>query len=144
MNATTIGLTATTVVLWGLIPIIDKLALAQFAASPLVGIAIRAASVAVLAVPLAAAFGQGATSLRAMPPAAVALFVASGVVSLLLSQYTYYALLQQANVSRVFPFLFSAAPLVTILIGVLWLGETMSPRQVLGALLVIGGGLLLL
>lgn len=144
MNAHTLALTAVTVVLWGLIPILDKLALSHFAASPLVGIAIRAASVAVLAVPLAAAFGQGATSIRAMPPVAIALFMASGVVSLLLAQYAYYALLQQAEVSRVFPFLFGAAPVVTILLGVLVLGETMTLKQVVGALLVVGGGLLLL
>ena len=144
MNATTFGLTAATIVLWGLIPIFDKLALAQFQASPLVGIAIRAAAVAVLAVPLAAAYGDGAASLKAMPPLAVGLYVASGVVSLLLAQYAYYALLRQADVSRVFPFLFAAAPLVTIAVGVLALGETLTARQAIGALLVIGGGLLLL
>lgn len=144
MNATTLALTAITVVLWGLIPILDKMALAHYAASPLVGIAIRAAGVAVLAVPLAATFGEGGRTIRAMPPAAIGLFLASGVVSLLLAQYAYYALLKQAEVSRVFPFLFSAAPIVTMVLGVVWLGETLSAKQVLGALLVIGGGLLLL
>ncbi|MFP5502053.1 MAG: EamA family transporter [Candidatus Sericytochromatia bacterium] len=144
MNASTLALTAITIFLWGLIPILDKLALSQFHASPLVGIAIRATAVAVLAVPLAIGLGEGSKSLREMPPAAIALFVASGVVSLLLSQFTYYKLLQQANVSRVFPFLFSAAPLVTILIGVLFLKEPLSLKQALGAALVIGGGLLLL
>lgn len=144
MNATTLTLTAITIFLWGLIPILDKLALSQFHASPLVGIAIRAAGVAVLAVPLAIGLGDGGKSIRAMPPAAIALFIASGVVSLLLSQFTYYKLLQQANVSRVFPFLFSAAPLVTLLIGVLFLKEPLSLKQAIGAALVIGGGLLLL
>lgn len=144
MTPTTIALTVVTVVLWGVIPIFDKLALSYFAASPLVGIAIRAAGVAVLAVPLAAAFGDGGKAIRQMPPQAVALFLASGVVSLLLAQYAYYALLKQAEVSRVFPFLFSAAPIVTMVIGVVGLGETLSAKQVVGALLVIGGGLLLL
>lgn len=144
MNPTTLTLTAVTVVLWGLIPIIDKLALSHFAASPLVGIAIRAAGVAVLAVPLAAAYGEGGKAIRAMPPAAIGLYLASGVVSLLLAQYAYYALLKQADVSRVFPFLFSAAPIVTMVLGVAVLGETLSAKQVIGALLVIGGGLLLL
>lgn len=144
MNPTTLALTAVTILLWGLIPIFDKLALSQFAASPLVGIAIRAAGVAVLAVPLAATFGKGGEAIKAMPPAAIALFVASGVSSLLLSQFTYYKLLQQANVSRVFPLLFSAAPLVTLVIGVVALKEPMTLKQVLGALLVVGGGLLLL
>lgn len=144
MNATTFGLTIATVLLWGLIPIFDKLALASYPASPLVGIAVRVVGVVVLAVPLAATVGNGAQALRAMPPGAIALFIASGVSSLLLSQYTYYRLLQQADVARVFPFLFSAAPLVTLALGVLFLGEHLSAKQALGALLVIGGGLLLL
>ena len=33
MNATTLALTAITVVLWGLIPILDKMALAHYAAN---------------------------------------------------------------------------------------------------------------
>src|SRR5689334_18713432 len=144
MNWTTIGLTLVTILLWGLIPIFDKLALSQVVASPLVGIAIRTVGVSVLAVPLALTIGRGLPSLQAMPPGAIALFVASGVTSLLLSQFTYYKLLQQAEVSRVFPLLFSAAPLVTIIIGTLFLKETMTAKQVVGALLVVGGGLLLL
>lgn len=144
MNTTTWGLTILTIVLWGLIPVIDKVALGQHAASPLVGIAIRATAVALVAVPLAVYYGDGAATLRAMPSPTIGLYVASGVVSLLLAQYAYYALLGQADVSKVFPFLFSAAPLVTIALGVLALGETLSAKQALGALLVIGGGLLLL
>lgn len=144
MNLATLALTGATIGLWGLIPILDKLALSQYSASPLVGIAIRAAGVAVLAVPLAAAYGDASRVMRAMPVQGVLLFVASGVVSLLLSQYTYYALLKQADVSRVFPFLFSAAPLVTLVLGVVFLKEPMTFKQLLGALLVVGGGLLLL
>ncbi len=140
----TLLLTALTVLLWGLIPIFDKLALSQFSASPLVGIAIRTVAVSVFTLPLAATIGNGAATMKAMPPMAIALFVASGLASLLLSQYSYYSLLQRADVSRVFPFLFSAAPVVTILVGVFAMGETMTLKQVLGILLVIGGGLLLL
>jgi uncharacterized membrane protein len=144
MNLSTLALTLVTVLLWGLIPILDKLALSQFAASPLVGIAIRTVGVAVIALPLGLTFGNGSSALKAMPPMAIALFVASGITSLLLSQYSYYALLQRADVSRVFPFLFSAAPVVTLLIGVFALGETLTLKQLLGVLLVVGGGLLLL
>lgn len=144
MNAATIGLTLATIVLWGLIPIVDKLALGAHPASPLVGIAIRATAVCALALPLALVWGDGAAALRALPPRAWLFYVASGVISLLIAQYAYYALLQQADVSRVFPFLFAAAPLVTLAVGVGALGEVLTARQLLGAALVIGGGLLLL
>lgn len=144
MTPATLGLTAATILLWGLIPIVDKLALSQHAASPLVGIAIRSAAVALLALPLAFAYGEGVASLRSMPTSTLLLYVASGIISLLLAQYTYYALLKQHDVARVFPFLFSAAPVVTLAVGVLFLGESLSAKQAIGALLVIGGGLLLL
>lgn len=144
MSLPTYALTLVTIVLWGLIPIFDKLALTHFSASPLVGIAIRTVGVSVLAVPLAISVGKAGTSLKAMPPVAIALFLASGIVSLLLAQYSYYSLLQRSEVSRVFPFLFSAAPVVTMVIGVFGLGESLNLKQVLGACLVIGGGLLLL
>ena len=136
--------TLITVVLWGLIPIFDKLALNQTSASPLIGIAIRVVGVTVIAVPLALTVGRGGTALPTLSLATVLLFTASGVASLLLSQYSYYTLLKQADVSRVFPFLFTAAPVVTMLIGVLVLGEHLSLKQGLGAVLVLTGGLLLL
>ncbi|MNL68870.1 EamA-like transporter family protein [compost metagenome] len=63
---------------------------------------------------------------------------------MLLAQYCYYLLLQRADVSRVFPFLFSAAPVVTMLIGVFGLKETLSAKQIVGATLVVIGGLFLL
>lgn len=72
----------------GLIPIFDKLALSQVSASPLLGITIRTVGVAVIALPLAAAFGKGLGDVRAVPPAAIARFVASGVASLFLAQYS--------------------------------------------------------
>ncbi|MEB3198541.1 MAG: EamA family transporter [Candidatus Sericytochromatia bacterium] len=140
----TLLLTLVTVLLWGLIPIIDKLALNHQATSPLLGITIRACAVAVLALPALALSGNGWQALRQVPPSALALFAASGIVSLLLAQYTYYALLKQADVSRLFPFLFAAAPVVTMVLGVVYLGETWRARQVLGAILVILGGILLL
>lgn len=144
MSIPTLSLTLLTIFLWGLIPILDKMALGHFSASPLVGIAIRAAGVAVLAVPLAAVMTDGISAARSMPPQAIALFLASGVVSLLLSQYTYYLLLKQAEVSKVFPFLFSAAPVVTLILGTVFLGESMSLKQITGVCLVIAGGVLLL
>lgn len=152
MSLSTIALTCLTVLLWGGIPILDKLALARFTGHPLVGIAIRAGAVAVLVVPVAWMVARGGASRgltdgqdhAASPWVAYGLFAASGIVSLLLSQFTYYRLLQRADVSRVFPFLFSAAPVVTMVLGVLVLQENLTLRQLLGAALVIGGGLLLL
>ena len=137
-------LTLTVIALWGLIPILDKLALNAAPASALTGLAIRAGVVAAVALPLAVFAGNGLAELRALPPRAIALYVASGVTSLLLAQYAYYALLRQAEVSRVFPMLFAATPVVTMAIAYLALGEQPTPVRLAGAALVIGGSLLLL
>lgn len=144
MSPTTLALMLATIVLWGIIPVIDKLAVGHAAISPLVGIAVRAGAVAVLAVPLAFVAGDGAAALRALPWRVLGLYAASGMVSLLLAQYTYYALLRQADVARVFPLLFAAAPIVTVALAVGLLGETLSWKQALGTLLIVGGGLLML
>lgn len=144
MSLPTIALTLVTIFLWGLIPIFDKLALTHFSASPLLGIAIRTLGVSAIAVPLALTIGKGTRMAREMSPLAIGLFLASGITSMLLAQYCYYLLLQRADVSRVFPFLFSAAPVVTMLIGVFGLKETLSAKQIVGAALVVVGGLFLL
>ncbi|MNX60110.1 4-amino-4-deoxy-L-arabinose-phosphoundecaprenol flippase subunit ArnE [compost metagenome] len=144
MSLQTILLTLATIFLWGLIPIFDKLALSHFSTSPLVGIAIRTVGVSAIAIPLALTIGKGTRLIRELPPLAVGLFLASGITSMLLAQYCYYLLLQRVDVSRVFPFLFSAAPVVTMLIGVFGLKETLSAKQIVGAALVVVGGLFLL
>lgn len=149
MTLNTLFLTGVTVLLWGLIPVLDKLALARFTGHPMIGIAIRVGTVALLAIPGAwvlarGGHGRSGNLSGSTPWSAYALFAASGLISLLVSQYAYYRLLQRADVSRVFPFLFSAAPVVTMVLGVVLLHESLSLRQILGAVLVIGGGLLLL
>jgi transporter family protein len=144
LTGTTWLLVGATAILWGIIPIIDKLALNHSTVSPWLGIGLRAGAVTFLAWPFLLWGTPGIAGLRAISWQAAGLFIASGIISLLLAQYCYYALLQQAGVARIFPFLFSAAPMVTLLCGVLVLGESLTLKQFLGALLVIGGGLLLL
>jgi uncharacterized membrane protein len=133
-----------TAILWGLIPIVDKLALNQSTVDPWVGIALRAGAVTLLVWPALLVFGPGVPALRTLSWQAAGLFITSGVVSLLIAQYAYYALLKQADVAKVFPLLFAAAPLVTLFCGAIFLGESLTLKQWLGALLVIGGGILLL
>lgn len=116
MNATTAGLAAATILLWGAIPILDKAALALAPSAAIWGMGIRAAAAAVVIAPLVA-WHSGTEELQAMPPFAVALYVASGVASLVLGQYAYYALLQQAAASRVYPLVFGLAPLITVVIA---------------------------
>lgn len=144
MNTNAAFFAAVTILLWGLIPIFDKLALGNQSVSPVLGIAIRAGGVALVAVPLAFALDRSAGTWKALPASTVFFFLASGIASLLVSQYTYYKLLQQGDVSRIFPLLFSAAPVVSVLVSVLVLHESLNLKQAIGIIFVILGGVLLL
>ncbi|MEB3237336.1 MAG: DMT family transporter [Candidatus Sericytochromatia bacterium] len=133
-----------TTLLWGLVPVFDKLALERAAGSPLVGVAARLATAALIGLPLLFSAAGGTSAFRRIPPAAWGWFAASGLASLVVAQIAWYALLKDAAVSRTFPFMFAAAPVVTIVVGMLVLHEPLNLRQVLGALLVVIGGTLLL
>lgn len=50
----------------------------------------------------------------------------------------YYSVLKQDLASRVIPII-SGAPLVTVLLSILFLGEPFSWRRVLGAILIVAG-----
>ena len=50
----------------------------------------------------------------------------------------YYSILKQDLASRVVPII-AGAPLVTVLLSVLFLGEPFSWKRLLGALLIVGG-----
>lgn len=144
MTVQTWALVLVTTLLWGLVPVFDKLALSRAADSPLAGVAVRLAAAALVGLPLLFAAAGGAGAFRRIPPTAWGWFAASGLASLVVAQIAWYALLKDAQVSRTFPFMFAAAPVVTLLLGVLVLHEPLTLRQVLGALLVVLGGALLL
>ncbi|MBM3259303.1 MAG: EamA family transporter [Candidatus Sericytochromatia bacterium] len=138
------SLVLVTTLLWGLVPLFDKLALTRAADSPLAGVAVRLATAALIGLPLLFAASGGTGAFRRIPPTAWGWFAASGLASLVIAQIAWYALLKDAQVSKTFPFMFAAAPVVTLLLGVLVLHEPLTLRQVIGGVLVVLGGALLL
>ena len=143
-GAATWALAAWVALLWGLIPIFDRVALAAAPGTAWQGLAVRALSVGLVALPLAWHWGGGWAPFAALPAKAWLAYLASGFVSLLVAQHAYYLLVQQVGVAKLFPFLFAAAPAVTVVVGVLFLGEAVNLRQALGLALVVAGSLLLL
>lgn len=127
--------------LWGLIPILDRVALAAAPGTAWQGLAIRALGVGLVAFPAVWAWGGGWAPFAALPAKAWLAYLASGFVSLLLAQHAYYLLLQQQGAAKVFPILFAAAPAVTVLLGLGLLGEALSWKQALGLALVVAGSL---
>lgn len=133
-----------TLVLWGLIPIFDKLALDAKKIPPLIGICIRV-SVAVLALlPLLFAAPHLREGWSELPMRQLLGFAASGIISLVIAQYFYYEALRDTQVSKLFPLLFGGAPVVSMVLGWLVLGEKISALTAAGGVLITVGSVLIL
>ena len=145
LNTRTTAYIITTLVLWGLIPIFDKLALDAKKIPPFIGIGIRV-SVAVLALlSLLYAAPHLREGWNSLGMRQILGFAASGIISLVIAQYFYYEALRDSQVSKLFPLLFGGAPVVSIFLGWLVLGEKISGITAAGgALITIGSVLLLL
>ena len=132
-----------TLLLWGAIPIMDKLGLSHETASPEAGLIIRllaAALVLAIAVPFSASLKQ---SIASISWKGVFIFALSGVISMIIAQYFYYSALKEKDVAKWFPILFGGAPVVTIVLGWCFLGEAVTTVHWLGCGLIVFGSALL-
>jgi transporter family protein len=68
--------------------------------------------------------------------------IMSGMCSGLLGQWTYYKALKYADASRVVPIV-GGYPLIAFALAVLFLGESITPQKLGGAMLVVAGIVLL-
>ncbi len=88
---------------------------------------------------LVMAIGGG---LGTLPVGAVALLVASGVVSLGIGDSLYVASLPHIGVSRAHPISITLFPLFTFIVAATWLGEVITPSTLAGSALIIVGVIL--
>ena len=124
-----------TTLLWGVTPIIEKVALTKV--DPLVGVTIRSALVTAGLFVLTFLAGKG-KALMEVDGRSFLLFGASGMMAGLLGMWTYYAALKMEATSKIVP-IAASYPLVTALLSVLILREEVTlPRVVGTAFIVIG------
>ncbi len=128
-----------TVVLWGTTPLIDKVALRTVAADT--GLCVRAFTAAVILAIYALARGKFGEIVHA-DTKGVLCFVVSAVLVSVAAQWTYFAALQRTEVSRLVPFT-ATYPLVAAILAVLLLHEAFTVTKFAGAVLIVGGLLLL-
>ena len=128
-----------TAALWGIATVLDKLALARL--QPLVGVAARSVAISVVAVAaLAATMRERAW--EGVDARSWIFVIMSGMCSGLLGQWTYYKALKYAEASRVVPIV-GGYPLIAFALAVLFLGESITPQKLGGAMLVVAGIVLL-
>lgn len=120
---------------WGLAPIAAKLALHRV--SPIIGMGARSLIAAVMVSAWLLATGQ----FRAMPSVsgrpAVWLLVEAILATVVGDAFYFYAL-KQGHAGQV-SLVLASSPLITLGVAALLLGESLSPQKVIGALLIVGG-----
>ena len=127
-----------TVVLWGIAPIFDKAGLQG--TSPFVGAIFRNASVGVIMIAVALFSGK-TKEIVSMDGRSMTYFILSSICAGALGVFTYYKALQSAPTSKIVP-LASTYPLITALLSVAFLGESVTLTRFFGIILIICGILL--
>ena len=125
--------------LWGLSPIFEKLGLAS--TKPLVGLCARTFAITVVLGATLLLAGEGKALLR-LDPKSLALFAAGGITGGLLGHWTYFAALKHWEASKVVP-LAATYPLVALVLGVIFLNESLSLQKAVGVVLIVLGVVLL-
>ena len=129
-------LLALTIIFWGTAPILDKAAL-KAGGDPFLGTILRGLFLGVMMTVTALLFGK-VKPLFAMPGKAVWYFVISGFLAGGLGVFTYFKALQMGPTSKIVP-LAAIYPLVTAILSVMYLNETLTIARASGIVLIIAG-----
>ncbi len=128
-----------TALLWGIVPILEKVGLRQ--APPLAGLAVRSAGV-ILGLLFLLIFSPPWPELAKMPPKTIVCLLSAGLLASFIAQIAFYHALKVGQVSMVVP-ISGSYPLIAFILGILILGEKLTLAKTFGAAFVIAGIFLL-
>ncbi|MFH1877615.1 MAG: DMT family transporter [Candidatus Omnitrophota bacterium] len=121
--------------IWGVVPVMEKLGLTR--TEPFTALFFRCLGV-VAGIILLGMFIVKPHHLRHADTRSVLLLVLSGFLASFVAQVAFYHGLKTGEVSRVVP-IAGCFPLVTFILGVVVLGESVTPVKLLGMGLVLAG-----
>ncbi len=122
--------------IWGVAPIVEKMGLAEI--SPLPGVFLRSMSVFAGGLVIAV-FSPGVIKALAGYSMKSMIFICLGGVSAsIIGSIFFYHALKYGEVSRVVP-IGASFPLVSVILGVVFLNEGVTVSKVVGILFVMGG-----
>lgn len=133
-----IGLLIMTIIFWGTVPIIDKLALKG--GPPFSGIIVRSCAIFLCVIFFSLISGE-IRKIAALPPLTVLLFSMGGIMAGCFGVFTYFSLLKVDLMTRIVP-LCATYPLLTALLGYFFLGEPFSWQRLIGTFLIVTGVIL--
>ena len=120
---------------WGVVPIFEKVGLRQ--TMPLAGLFYRSVGVMV-GMLLLGFFMVKPQEIRSVDIRSALCLMAGGFLASFIAQIFFYNSLKVGEVSRIVP-LAGSYPLIAFLLGVLLLGESVTPFKMVGVLLVLSG-----
>jgi uncharacterized membrane protein len=122
--------------LWGIAPIFDKLAISGSGVSPFLANVIRsigAFTILTIIVLFLRDFDLAAFNVKRIACLLIAGSIAGGIAMVI-----FYLALRQIGASKTVP-LSSIYPLFTVTFSALFLGESVSPKIIVGTILIIAG-----
>jgi len=122
-------------VIWGAVPLLEKLGLTK--SQPLAGLFYRCLGV-LIGLLLLGLFMLKPQEIKAVDSRSIIFLILGGFLASFVAQICFYNSLKIGEVSRVVP-VAGAYPLITFILGVLFLGESINPVKTAGALLIIIG-----
>lgn len=127
-------------IIWGIVPVLEKLGLTRIA--PLAGLLIRSCGV-IIGASILAIFNNNAlrTAIKA-EPRTLFFLVLGGLMASIVGQIFFYNALKTGEASKVVP-IAGTYPLISFLLGIIFLGESLTLAKVSGVMLVILGLFLL-
>ena len=129
-----------TAVVWGIVPIMEKMGLASI--MPLSGLLIRSCGV-IIGASVLAVFNKEVVNLALKADIRTILFLAlGGFMASILGQIFFYNALKTGEASKIVP-IAGTYPLVSFLIGIIFLGESFTFVKAAGVMFVIAGLFLL-
>jgi len=123
------------IVCWGITPILEKTALRNLSSAE--GVLLRSLAVAVCMGALMGFSGQY-KGLHLLNWQAIGLAIIGGLISAGIGQFAYFAALKTEQASMIVP-MAASYPLVTMFFSILLLGEPLSIKRALGAVMVVVG-----
>lgn len=129
-----------TAVIWGIVPILEKMGITRI--EPLAGVLVRSCGV-ILGVFILAIFNNNLLKIALRADLRTIFFlVTGGLMASILGQIFFYSALKEGEASKLVP-IAGTYPLVSFLLGLIFLGESFTIAKGLGMAFVILGVFLL-
>ncbi|MFH1837444.1 MAG: EamA family transporter [Candidatus Omnitrophota bacterium] len=133
MNA--FGWALATALIWGAVPILEKLGLAKTA--PTIALFYRSLGV-VIGLIFLGLFAVKPAELKAVDTRSIFLLVLAGFLASFVAQITFYNGLKMGEVSKVVP-ISGSYHLIAFFLSILLLGETLTVIKLVGVFLIVSG-----